>query len=71
MIAVPLDKGLTDLEIENSILRSKIDAIIFEDKLLGIIEEIRAKGNSNLKEYISMDKNKEFKSQTIELKPVK
>ncbi len=62
MIAVPLDKGLTDLEIENSILRSKIDAIIFEDKLLGIIEEIRAKGNSNLKEYISMDKNKEFKS---------
>lgn len=62
MIAVPLDKGLTDLEIENSILRSKIDAIIFEDKLLGIIEEIRAKGNSNLKEYICMDKNKEFKS---------
>ena len=62
MIAVPLDKGLTDIEIENSILRSKIDAIIFEDKLLGIIEEIRAKGNSNLKEYISMDKNKEFKS---------
>lgn len=62
MIAVPLDKGLTDIEIENSILRSKIDAIIFEDKLLGIIEEIRAKGNSNLKEYICMDKNKEFKS---------
>ena len=62
MIAVPLDKGLTDLEIENSILRSKIDAIIFEDKLLGIIEEIRAKGKSNLKEYICMDKNKEFKS---------
>lgn len=62
MIAVPLDKGLTDIEIENSILRSKIDAIIFEDKLLGIIEEIRAKGKSNLKEYICMDKNKEFKS---------
>ena len=62
MIAVPLDKGLTDLEIENSILRSKIDAIIFEDKLLAIIEEIRAKRNSNLKEYICMDKNKEFKS---------
>lgn len=62
MIAVPLDKGLTAIEIENSILRSKIDAIIFEDKFLDIIEEIRAKGNSNLKEYICMDKTEEFKS---------
>ena len=61
IIAVPLDKGLTDVEIENSILRSKIDCIIFEEKLENVIEEIRAKGNSNIKEYICMDKNKEFK----------
>lgn len=61
IIAVPLDKGLTDVEIENSILRSKIDCIIFEEKLENVIEEIRAKGNSNIKEYICMDENKEFK----------
>ena len=28
---VPLDKGLPDNEIENSIKRAKVDAIIFED----------------------------------------
>lgn len=61
IIAVPLDKGLTDIEIENSILRSKIDAIVFEDKNEKVIEEIRAKGNSNIKEYICMDKTSEFK----------
>ena len=32
MIAVPLDKGLTDIEIENSIIRSKVDAIVYEEK---------------------------------------
>ena len=61
IIAVPLDKGLTDIEIENSILRSKIDAIVFEDKNEKVIEEIRSKGNSNIKEYICMDKTSEFK----------
>ncbi len=60
IIAVPLDKGLTDVEIENSILRSKIDAIVFEDKNAEIISEIRAKGNSTIKEYICMDKVNEF-----------
>ncbi len=43
MIAVPLDKGLTDIEIENSILRSKADAIIYEEKYQDIIEKIKNK----------------------------
>ena len=56
IIAVPLDKGLTDIEIENSILRSKVDAIVYEEKYTEIIEKIRESKKSNLKEFISMDK---------------
>ena len=41
MIAVPLDKGLTDIEIENSLLRGKVDAVIYEEKYEEIIEKVR------------------------------
>lgn len=41
MIAVPLDKGLTDVEIENSLLRGKVDAVIYENKYEDIIEKVR------------------------------
>ena len=56
IIAVPFDKGLTDIEIENSILRSKIDAIVYEEKYDAIINKIKEEGKSNLTEYICMDK---------------
>ena len=41
MVAVPLDKGLTDVEIENSLLRGKVDAIIYEEKYEDIVEKVR------------------------------
>ena len=41
MVAVPLDKGLTDVEIENSLLRWKLDAIIYEEKYEDIVEKVR------------------------------
>ena len=44
IIAVPFDKGLTEIEIENSILRSQVDAIVFDDKINEIIQRIRTKG---------------------------
>ena len=59
MIAVPLDKGLTDVEIENSIIRSKSDAIIYEEKYEEIINKIKKEGKSNLKQFICMDNTKE------------
>ena len=62
MIAVPLDRGLTEVEIESSIIRSKADCIIFESSLKETIEKIRSNGNTNLKEYICMDEDEEFKS---------
>ncbi len=51
---VPLDKGLTDTEIENSLKQSKADAIIFEEKYFEVIQTLQEK--TNLQELICMDK---------------
>ena len=61
IIAVPLDKDLKFEEFEKSLIRSKADAIIFDEKYEESLKEIRANGNTNLKEYICMDKSEEFK----------
>lgn len=62
MIAVPLDKGLTPPEIESSILRSKIDCIIFDKDHEETIKKVRSEGKSNLREFIFMDEHEEFQS---------
>lgn len=53
-VAVPLDKGLPDQEIEDSIVRSGAEAIIFDKKYEEVIKKIKEKGVSNLKVYICM-----------------
>lgn len=55
MIVVPLDKALPDNEIESSIIRSEVEAIIFDKKYLGIINKIRNEQSSKLKYFICMD----------------
>ncbi len=55
-MVVPLDKGLPSNEIENSIERAKVDAIVFEDTNYDAIKEIADKENNNLKTLICMDK---------------
>ena len=69
IIAVPFDKGLTDVEIENSILRSKIDAIVYEEKYEDIINKIKNEGKSNLTELICMDrvKDKRYIKDIVEI----
>jgi len=62
IVVVPLDKGLTPVEIENSILRSKIDCIIFDKEHEETIKKVRSEGKSNLKEFIFMDEHEEFQS---------
>lgn len=57
---VPLDKGLTDTEIENSLKQSKADAIIFEEKYLEIMQALKEK--TNLQELICMNKIEGVKS---------
>lgn len=56
MTVVPLDKGLTDIEIRNSLIQSKADAIIFEEKYLDVIQQLKEEGKTNLQELICMDK---------------
>ena len=56
MISVPLDKDLEVDELENSLIRSKADVIIFDEKCIEKVEEIKSKNNTNIEEYISMSK---------------
>ena len=62
MIVIPLDKGLTEIEIENSIKRSKPDVIIFDDTIQETISNIKNKNNTTIKEFICMNKNSEYKN---------
>ena len=56
IVSVPLDKDLQIDELESSLIRSKADAIFFDEKYIEKIEEIKSRSNTNLKEYICMSK---------------
>ena len=58
-VVVPLDKALPDNEIENLIVRSEVKAIVYSNKYDEIMKQIREKGNTQLKYFISMDIEKE------------
>lgn len=60
MVAVPLDKGLTEIEIENSIIRSKAEVIIFDNGMEEIIANIKANGKTELTDYICMEENSKY-----------
>ena len=55
-IVVPLDKGLPPQEIEDSIVRSEADCIIFDEKYIDTIDEIKKNDKTKLKQYICMQK---------------
>ncbi len=54
IVSVPLDKELQLDELESSLERSKADIVVFDEKYIENIEEIKRRNNTNLKEYISM-----------------
>lgn len=62
MVSVPLDKDLQYDELENSLIRSKADAIIFDEKLTDKITQIRENEKTNLAEYVCMSENSEYTS---------
>ena len=63
IVSVPLDKDLQYDELENSLIRSKVDCIVFDEKLTEKIKEIKKNGKKNIVHYISMDNNiEEFES---------
>ena len=55
IISIPLDKDLQFEELENSLIRSEADAIVFDSKLEEIISKIKEQNKTNIKEFISMD----------------
>ncbi|MCI8344925.1 MAG: AMP-binding protein [Clostridia bacterium] len=57
MVCVPLDYLLPENEIENLLIRSKAEAIIFDGKFLEVFKNIKAKNTTNLKYYINMNSN--------------
>ena len=61
-VLVPLDKDLEEGELESCLVRSKADAIVFDEKLAEKIKNIRAKGTTNLKEYITNAQTEDFKN---------
>ena len=53
-VIVPLDKALTDIEIEKLLLRSGVEAVVFDEKYDNAIEQAIKKG-CNIKYKICMD----------------
>ena len=62
IVSVPLDKDLQFDELERSLIRSKADAIIFDEKLEESIKEIKYSEKTNLKEFICMSEIEGYKS---------
>lgn len=54
-IVVPLDKSLPANEIESLMIRSEVKAIFYSNKYNEIMEDIREKGTTQVRYFISMD----------------
>ena len=62
IVSVPLDKELQVDELESCLGRSKADVVVFDDKYIENIEEIKSRGNTQIKEYICMTKQEGYKN---------
>lgn len=60
IVSVPLDKGLQLGELENSLIRSQVEAIVFDSKLTEIIEQIIKNGKTNIKHFICTSETSEY-----------
>lgn len=60
MVIVPLDKLLPEREIENLVVRSGVETIVFEEKYTDIFLKLKEKGIGKIKNLISMDLQKEI-----------
>ena len=62
IVSVPLDKDLQYDELESSLIRSKADCIIFDEKLEDNISKIKDNNKTNLSEFICMSQIEGYKS---------
>ena len=58
-IVVPLDRALPANEIENLMIRSEVEAIFYSNKYNEVMEDVKKKGTTKVKFFISMDLEKE------------
>ena len=54
IISVPIDKELQLNELEESLIRSNVEAIVFDEKYQENISKIKENGKTNIKFFISM-----------------
>ena len=55
MVVVPLDRALPDNEIEDLIIRSEAEAVIFDKKYVEVFSKLTKEKKSNLSQFICMD----------------
>ncbi len=60
MVSVPIDKELQLNELEDSLIRSKADAIVFDEKYEENILKIKQNGKTNIQEFICMGNREGF-----------
>ena len=62
MVSVPLDKELQVDELESCLERSKADVVVFDEKYIENIEEIKKRGNTRLQKYICMSEQEGYEN---------
>lgn len=60
IVSIPLDKELQMAELESCLARSKADVVVFDEKYIDNIEEIKKRNNTNLQEYICMSQKENY-----------
>ncbi len=59
-MSIPLDKELQVEELESCLVRSKADVLVFDEKYIQNIEEIKKRGNAKIENYICMTKKEGY-----------
>lgn len=60
IVSIPLDKELQMAELESCLARSQADVVVFDEKYIDNIEEIKKRNNTNLQEYICMSQKENY-----------
>ena len=55
IVSVPIDKELPPGEMEDSLIRAEVDAVVFDVKNKEQIDQIRSNGRTRIREYICMN----------------
>ncbi len=59
-VVIPLDKGLTEVEIDSLVKRSYADTIVYSKEYIEVIEGIKNAGESKLSKFIQMEDFKNY-----------